>query len=104
MPHRGTFSNESSSGRWGGQELFSDENCRRDEVASCQLSEGKGLCLNEGSVCQGSVHHRPPFGPRGTLPPPWTEFLTDACEKIAFPQLLLRTVICPFKITEVRQI
>ena len=25
--------------------------------------------------------------------PPWTEFLTHACENITFPQLLLRTVI-----------
>ena len=27
-----------------------------------------------------------------TSPPPWTEFLTHACENITFPQLLLRTV------------
>ena len=25
--------------------------------------------------------------------PPWTEFLTHACENITFPQLLMRTVI-----------
>ena len=25
--------------------------------------------------------------------PPWTEWLTDACENITFPQLLLRAVI-----------
>ena len=25
--------------------------------------------------------------------PPWTEFLTHACENITFPQLLLRAVI-----------
>ena len=30
-----------------------------------------------------------------SLPPPWAEFLTHACENITFPQLLLRTVnIC----------
>ena len=88
----------------GGKSYSQTENCRRDEVASCQLSEGKGLCLRERSVCLGSVHHRPPFGPRGTLPPPWTEFSTDACEKITFPQLLFRTVICALKITEFYQI
>ena len=49
----------------------------------------------KGSICLGSVRHPLPPGPRTTLPPPWTEFLTDACEKITFPQLLLRTVkIC----------
>ena len=28
-----------------------------------------------------------------THTPPWTEFLTHACENITFPQLLLRAVI-----------
>ena len=30
---------------------------------------------------------------RNSHPPPWTEFLTHACENITFPQLLLRTVM-----------
>ena len=38
-----------------------------------------------GCVCQGGVW--------GCTPPPWIEFLTDACENITFLQLLLRTVI-----------
>ena len=39
-------------------------------------------------VCAGGL-------PRGCLPdtPLWTEFLTNACENITFPQLRLRTVI-----------
>ena len=35
-----------------------------------------------GVVCPGGVHL-----------PPWTEFLTHACENITFPQLLLREVM-----------
>ena len=38
-----------------------------------------GVCI--GGVCLGGVHL-----------PPWTEFLTHACENITFPQLLFRTV------------
>ena len=47
-----------------------------------------------GSVCPGECL------PRGCLPkevcvhrPLWTEWLTDRCKNITFPQLLLRTVI-----------
>ena len=37
-----------------------------------------GVSAQMGGVCPGR--------------PPWTEFLTHACENITFPQLLLRTV------------
>ena len=42
-----------------------------------------------------SAMHAPATHPPAPLPhtaPPWTEFLTHACENIIFPQLLLRTV------------
>ena len=54
---------------------------------------GKSVCVSAQGGClprgvsawggsaQGGVHLTP-----------WTEFLTDACENITFPQLLLRTV------------
>ena len=40
-----------------------------------------GVCVGGGSVC--GIH---------TPLPPWTEFLTHACENITFPQLLLQSV------------
>ena len=56
-----------------------------------------------GSVCPGGCLPRGVCLPRGCLPsrsrgvsarhPPWTEFVTHACENITFPQLHLRTVI-----------
>ena len=59
--------------------------------------------LGEGRVCPADVCPEGDVCPRGCLPgdggcmplpPPWTEFLTLACENITFPpQLLLRTVI-----------
>ena len=39
--------------------------------------------------CKIPRHTRPP-------PPPWTEFLTHACENMTFPHLLLRTVTNDF--------
>ena len=61
------------------------------------ITRGGGVCA-QGCLPRGCL-------PRGCLPggvyipacngadePPWTEFLTHACENITFPQLLLRTV------------
>ena len=76
------------------------------------LPEG-GVCLGGGDIClgEGGVYplgteaDTPPLPPdpevdtprpRGRHTPPWTQFLTHACENITyitFPQLLLRTVI-----------
>ena len=47
-----------------------------------------GACLGVhggGDACQGgrALH---------ACPPPWTEFMTHACENITFQQLLLRVV------------
>ena len=42
-------------------------------------------------ACPLFATHAPFPSPR--MPPPRTEFLTQACENITFPQLLLRTVI-----------
>ena len=44
-----------------------------------------GLSVWGGGVCPGGVHFPPS--------PPWTEFLTNACENITFPQLCSWTVI-----------
>ena len=61
----------------------------------CVLSAAVAVCL--GGVCQEGICPSGclPMGgrvARGVRLPPWTEFLTDACENITFPQLRLRTV------------
>ena len=43
--------------------------------------------LGGGGVFQHAMGQTPP------PPPLWTEFLTQACENITFPQLLLRTLV-----------
>ena len=56
-----------------------------------------GGCLpRRGSVSQhvGSVSQH--VMRQTSPPPPWTDFLTYACENITFPQLLLRAVIIDF--------
>ena len=55
-------------------------------------------CLvSSGSVCvwgviQVPVHHN------GFMRTPWTEWQTDTCENITFPQVRLRTVTRPFRV------
>ena len=66
-------------------------------VSAQGVSAQGGVCLGvsaqgvsaQGGVCAGGCL------PRGvsTPPPLLTEFLTQACENITFPQLLLRTVM-----------
>ena len=46
----------------------------------CLPARGRGVCL--GAFCPGGVY----------ISPLWTEFLTHACENIAFLQLRLQTV------------
>ena len=64
---------------------------------------GGGVCssgcvCSEGVSAPGSVSALGVSAPRGCTPP-WTEFLTHACENITFPQLRLGAVItqekCP---------
>ena len=50
-------------------------------TAHCSGCLMRGVCL--GGVCLGGC----------TPPPPWTKFLTHACENITLTQLCLRTVI-----------
>ena len=58
--------------------------CPGGGVCPGHVCPGGAVCLGGvylGGVCLGGVHH------------PRTEFLTDACESITFPQLLLWVVI-----------
>ena len=50
---------------------------------------GMSAPLHAGIPARGSAQCMLGYNP----PPPWTEFLTHACQNITFPQLLLRTVI-----------
>ena len=68
--------------------------CQREGVSACQGSvsargclPARGVCLPEG----GGVCLVFPRGVSGRHPP-WTEFLTHACENITFLQLRLQTV------------
>ena len=101
----------SFSGRLGGGDVFA-EGMSAEEVSAEGVCGGvclfqcvcwgvcPGGCLPGGvqGVSAEGVH--PQQKPPGHTPlfiacwdtPPWTEFLTHACENITFPQLLLRSV------------
>ena len=54
-------------------------------------------CISPGR-CLADVPHPTPH------PPPWTEFLTHACENITFPQLRLRTVNINWSLIVIQQL
>ena len=58
-----------------------------------------GVSVRGVSVRGAWGRHNPPVQCMlGSIPlPPWTEFLTHACENITFPQLLLGTAINKFE-------
>ena len=64
-----------------------------ERVVVCQGVSALGVCVYLGRV---SAQWCLPRGAHLPLPP-WTEFLTHACENITFPQLLLRTVKISFR-------
>ena len=60
-------------------------------LGSLPLGLGRGSVHPPGQTPPG--RHAPlPISFWDISPPPWTEFLTHACENITFPQLLLRPV------------
>ena len=59
-----------------------------------------GVCLGVGGVCSTGGLSREVSAQEGIHLPLWREFLTHACENITFPQLLLRTVIIKYSLSE----
>ena len=52
----------------------------------------QGMWVREGMCVEGCPGGVSQHAMGQTAPPPWTEFLTRACENIIFPQLLLWAV------------
>ena len=71
--------------KWPSDGEMSAQGSAKQGVSGRRVCQGE--CLPSGVSARGDVHL-----------PPWTEFLTHACENITFPQLPLQMVKIRFSL------